>query len=99
MSIPTRNRSGRVKGRAGSWAVAEAKARLSEVIDCTVSDGAQTITRHGREVAVVVSIEEWKRRTKRQGNLAQFFAASPLRDAGITIGRRKDGPNPWRSQQ
>src|SRR6266700_3207404 len=61
------------------WTVAEAKSKLSEVIDLAQSRGPQTITRNGRTAVVVVSAEEWERKTKRSGNLAEFFAASPLR--------------------
>ena len=75
-----------------SWTVAKAKARFSELIEQARSKGPQTITRHGRMAAVVVSPEEWTRKTKRTGNLAEFFAASPLRGSGMEIGRRKDRP-------
>jgi prevent-host-death family protein len=69
------------------WTVAEAKAKFSEVIDRAQSDGPQTITRNGRTTAVVVAAEEWERKTKRKGNLAEFFAASPLRGSGVRIKR------------
>ncbi len=69
------------------WTVAEAKAKFSEVIDRAQSDGPQTITRNGRTTAVVVAADEWERKTKRKGNLAEFFAASPLRGSGIKIKR------------
>jgi prevent-host-death family protein len=75
-----------------NWTVADAKARLSELIDRARMDGPQTITRRGRPAAVVVSVEEWERKSKRTGNLAEFFAASPLRQSGIDIKRRKDRP-------
>jgi prevent-host-death family protein len=75
-----------------SWTVAEAKARFSELIEQARSEGPQTITKHGRTAAVVVSAEEWERKSKRTGNLAEFFASSPLRDSGIEIKRRKDRP-------
>jgi len=74
----------------GNWTVAEAKARFSELIEQARSKGPQTITKHGRTAAVVVSAEEWERKSKRAGNLAEFFAASPLRGSGIEIKRRKD---------
>jgi prevent-host-death family protein len=77
---------------AGKWTVAEAKARFSELLEQARSGGPQTITRHGRTTAVVVSAVEWERKTKRAGNLAEFLAASPLRGSGITIRRRKDRP-------
>ncbi len=75
-----------------TWGVAEAKARFSEVIDRALADGPQTITRKGQKAVVVVSAEEWQRKTKRKGNLAEFFAASPLRDSELKIKRPKDGP-------
>jgi prevent-host-death family protein len=77
---------------ADNWTVAEAKARFSELIEQSQSEGPQTITKHGRTAAVVVSAEEWERKSKRKGNLAEFFAVSPLRGSGIEIERRKDRP-------
>lgn len=76
----------------GTWGVAEAKAHLSEVIDRAANDGPQTITRNGRQVAVIVSSEEWERKTKRKGSLAEFLAASPLCGLDIDLERVKDGP-------
>ena len=70
-----------------AWTVAEAKAKFSEVIEKANSEGPQTITRNGRRAAVIVAVEEWERRTKRQGTLADFFAASPLRGSGIKLDR------------
>lgn len=75
-----------------AWSVAEAKARFSELIDKAASLGPQVITRKGRTAAIVVSAEEWDRKTKRKGNLAEFFAASPLRGSGVDLRRRKDRP-------
>jgi prevent-host-death family protein len=76
----------------GNWTVAEAKARFSELLEQAQSKGPQTITRHGRTAAVVVSPEEWERKTKRTGNLAEFFAASPLGESGVEIKRRRGRP-------
>jgi prevent-host-death family protein len=75
---------------ARPWTVAEAKAKFSELIERARSRGPQTITRNGRTAAVVVSAEEWERKTKRAGNLAEFFAESPLRESGLVIRRSKD---------
>jgi prevent-host-death family protein len=77
---------------AEEWPIAAVKARLSEAIDRVISQGPQTITRNGRRVAVIVSVEERERKTKRKGNLAEFFAASPLRNSGLRIERSKDRP-------
>jgi prevent-host-death family protein len=69
------------------WTVAEAKSKFSEVIARAQSEGPQTITRNGCSAAVVVGAEEWERKTKRRGNLAEFFASSPLRGAGPRLKR------------
>lgn len=74
------------------WTVAEAKAKFSEVIDRATSDGPQAITRNGRKAVVVVSSEEWERKIKRKGNLAEFFASSPLRGSSIKISRLRARP-------
>jgi prevent-host-death family protein len=73
-----------------SWTVAEAKAKFSEVIERARSGGPQTITRNGRTAVVVVAAEEWERKTRRSGNLAEFFAASPLKGSGLRAKRVKD---------
>jgi prevent-host-death family protein len=75
---------------AGTWTVAAAKAKLSEVIELARSRGPQTITRHGRTAAVIVAADEYERKTRRTGNLAEFFADSPLRASGLKVRRRKD---------
>ncbi len=75
-----------------TWTVAEAKARFSELIERAQSRGPQTITRRGRTAAVVVAADEWERKARRTGNLAEFFASSPLRGSGLDAKRTKDRP-------
>lgn len=74
------------------WMVAEAKARFSYVLDQAEKEGPQFITRNGKEAAVIVSIAEWERKTRRKGNLAEFFRGSPLRGSRLKLPRRKDQP-------
>jgi len=75
------------------WTVAKAKAKFSEVIDRARSEGPQIISRRGRNAVVVVASEEWEQKTRRTGNLAEFFAASPLRGSGLKASRTKDRPH------
>jgi prevent-host-death family protein len=75
----------------GTWTVAVAKARFSEVID-RAQYGPQTITRNGKPSAVIVSAEEWARKTARKGTLAEFLLASPLRGADLELERQRDTP-------
>lgn len=74
-----------------SWTVANAKAKLSEVIDRAQST-PQTITRNGKPSVVVVSAEEWQRKTTRKGTLAEFLMESPLRGADLDLERQRDEP-------
>ena len=92
--MPARNKStgdrrAARKQSAPQWSIADAKARLSEVVEKSRSR-AQTLTRNGKPVAVVVGIDEWKLRTQRKGTLLEFFKASPL--WGSDLDMRRD---PW----
>lgn len=44
-----------------TWQLQEAKSRFSELVDQTLSQGPQTITRRGVEAVVIISLEEYKR--------------------------------------
>lgn len=43
------------------WQVQDAKKRFSELIREAKSDGAQFITRHGHEEAVMLSVEDYRK--------------------------------------
>jgi len=75
----------------GTWTLAGAKARLSEVVD-RAQAAPQIITRNGKPSAVIVSAEEWARKTVRKGTLAEFLMTSPLRDADLDLDRVRDQP-------
>jgi len=74
------------------WTVAEAKARFSDLVEKAKSQGPQTITRHGKLAAVVVSAEQWKRQSQRTGSLVEFLSNSPLANSGLRIERSSDAP-------
>lgn len=42
------------------WQVQQAKAQLTELIQRARNEGPQIITRHGKEQAVVLSIEDYR---------------------------------------
>ncbi|MER9547119.1 type II toxin-antitoxin system Phd/YefM family antitoxin [Mesorhizobium sp. M0437] len=73
-----------------NWTVARAKARLSEVIE-RAQAAPQTITRNGRPSVVVVSAEEWQRKTVRKGTLAEFLLECPQPGAPLAVGRPHPG--------
>ncbi len=91
MTIET-NSNRPARDAAETWAVSEAKAHLSELIDEAIDDGPQVIARNGSRAVVVVAVSEWEQKSKRSINLADFFAASRLRGANIRVERTMDLP-------
>ena len=65
------------------WTVAQAKAKLSELIENARTRGPQTITRNGRRTAVVVDVAEWEPRARfayeAPPKRARFGAVQPAR--------------------
>jgi prevent-host-death family protein len=59
------------------WQLQEAKQRLSEVVRQAHDEGPQVVTRHGEEVAVVVSIEEYRRLTGSSQAFKDFLLSGP----------------------
>jgi antitoxin Phd len=47
------------------WQVQDAKAKFSELLDKTLSEGPQVVSRRGVAAAVLVPIEEWERLQRR----------------------------------
>ena len=78
-------------GKLTSWSIADAKARFSEVVERAGTE-PQMITRNGKPAAVLVSPEEWGRKTDRKGSLAEFLLASPLHGSEIDIERSREMP-------
>ncbi|MHB8390770.1 MAG: type II toxin-antitoxin system Phd/YefM family antitoxin [Acidobacteriaceae bacterium] len=91
MTITKKRRPVPVQGME-LWTVAEAKARFSDLVEKAKLQGPQTITRHGKFAAVLVSAEEWTHRSPRSGTLAEFLSQSPLRGSGLRVERSSDLP-------
>jgi len=49
----------------GIWPVNDAKARFSELLEKSVKEGPQIVTKRGVETAVLVPIAEWRRLQQR----------------------------------
>jgi antitoxin Phd len=70
------------------WQIQEAKNKLSAVVDEALRSGPQVITRHGAEVAVVISYAEYRQMMAAQGRLSDFFRVSPM--AGLDLDLERD---------
>ena len=62
------------------WPVHEAKARLTELIEQARREGAQIITRHGTERAVVLSIEDYRALTATRPDFKAHLLGGPKVD-------------------
>ncbi len=70
---------------AENWSLADVAGHLGEVIDQAIRVGPQMILRDGESAAVIVSAEDWERKSIRSGTLADCFAASPLPGSGLVL--------------
>ena len=43
-----------------TWPVQDAKARFSEMLDTSIAEGPQVVTKHGKAAAVLVPIRQWE---------------------------------------
>ena len=69
------------------WQLQEAKNKLSELVNEAENEGPQIITRHGEQVAVVISIDDYSRLTKPATDLVEFFQSSPLAKVELDLER------------
>jgi antitoxin Phd len=46
---------------AKRWPVQDAKAHFSELLEASLTEGPQIVTRRGVEAAVLVPVEQWRR--------------------------------------
>ncbi|MEN8254359.1 MAG: type II toxin-antitoxin system Phd/YefM family antitoxin [Verrucomicrobiota bacterium] len=74
-----------------TWALQDAKNGFSRVVDKALNNGPQKVTRHGKEMVVILSMDDYRKTTQRQsGSLVDFFQASPLKGQELDTKRSKD---------
>lgn len=71
------------------WPVQDAKNQFSRLVELAGTSGPQTITRHGKPVAVVLAVEEFRKLQPKE-KPHEFF--SRLKGAGLDLTRQKDLP-------
>ncbi len=62
------------------WQVQEAKSRLSEVMERAESEGPQTITKHGKAKAVLLSIAAYEALAAGRPNFIDYLLSGPRFD-------------------
>jgi len=74
------------------WKLQDAKSRFSELFTRAIVEGAQVVSRRGKQKVVVVSKEEYDRLTRSGGSLSQFLLNSPLAGSELNLERVRDLP-------
>ncbi len=72
-----------------SWKLQDAKAQFSQVVNDAIALGPQRVTRRGKEVAVILSTEEYENITSNKPTLKEFLLACPKIDE-FKFERQKD---------
>ena len=75
-----------------SHTVKDAKNNLSGLIRLAEKGEPQIIRRNDREVAVVVSIEDWKKLNGKKQSLVELLRSSPLIGEELDLSRPDDPP-------
>ena len=71
-----------------TWAVQEAKARFSELLETCLAEGPQMVTKRGAEAAVLVPVDVWCRlQASARPSLKQLLLSAEGK-ADLTIPKR-----------
>ena len=72
-----------------TWQVQEAKARFSELLEASISEGPQIVTKRGVEAAVLVPIEQWRKMSEMsKPTLKDLLVAPEARTENLTPVRK-----------
>jgi antitoxin Phd len=71
------------------WQLQEAKSKFSELVEKTLSNGVQFVTRRGKKAVVVMPIDEYERLTQREAGISEFLLTSPLVGSDLYLERNQ----------
>ena len=69
------------------WQLQDAKQQFSRLVERARTNGPQLVTRNGKDVAVVLDIEEYRRLTAHGGDFKKFLESFP--DVELPIERSR----------
>jgi prevent-host-death family protein len=73
-----------------AWPVQDAKARFSEFLEASLTQGPQLVTRRGVEAAVLVPVAQWRRLQEgAQRSLKELLLAAEPRVERLAPARRR----------
>lgn len=72
-----------------AWQLQDAKSRFSELVDLTLKEGPQMVTRRGQEAVVIVSALEYRRMTGSTPSLLATLLNAP-RGEPLDVARSRE---------
>jgi prevent-host-death family protein len=74
-----------------NWTASEARREFGQVVQRALDEGPQIVTRHGREVVVVLAAAEYRRLTGDRPSFKTFLLTGPDFSV-LDLTRDSDGP-------
>ena len=71
-----------------TWPVQDAKARFSEFLKASLTEGPQVVTLRGVETAVLITVEEWRSLRERARQSLKALLLSPQARGEMNIPQR-----------
>ena len=71
-----------------AWPVQDAKARFSELLETSLSEGPQLVTKHGKAAAVLVPIRQWNALQTAGKRALKQVLLDPAAPTGIPVPAR-----------
>jgi prevent-host-death family protein len=73
-----------------AWQLQEAKSRFSELVELSLKEGPQMVTRRGEEAVVILAAKDYRRLSGQTPTLMDCLLNAPRGEA-LEIERPKDG--------
>lgn len=75
-----------------AWQLQTAKQKFSELVDRALAEGPQVVTRRGREVVVVVGVDEYRRLRGGERDFKRFLLEGPPYFDDLELERSSESP-------
>ena len=72
------------------WQLQDAKNKFSQVVNNAVGNGPQIVTKHGREVVVVLSFEEYQALKKPKPNILDLLMDEAFFGSELALERDRE---------
>ena len=71
------------------WQLQDAKNKFSELVDTAIHKGPQTVTKHGEETVVIMSVRDYRKLAGSRRSISQVFAKASVYSDDLDLSRDK----------